>query len=87
MRLCLISSSFYPATNYGGPISSTWNLSKRIAAKNLKVFVSTTNANGRDKLDVETNKFIFISDNFFIKYYNEQIINKLSLNFIFGIWG
>ncbi|MAM05040.1 MAG: hypothetical protein CMD06_03675 [Flavobacteriales bacterium] len=86
MRLCLISSSFYPATNYGGPISSTWNLSKRIAAKNLKVFVSTTNANGRDKLDVETNKFIFISDNFFIKYYNEQIINKLSLNFIFGIW-
>ena len=86
MRLCLISSSFYPATNYGGPISSTWNLSKRIAGKNVKVFVSTTNANGSNKLDVESNKFIFISDNFFIKYYNEQIINRISLNFIFGVW-
>ena len=58
MRICLVSSSFYPATFYGGPISATWDLSKKLADRNIEVFVSTTNANGNTRLDVLTNKFI-----------------------------
>ncbi len=86
MRICLVSSSFYPATFYGGPISATWGLSKKLAQKGIEVYVSTTNANGVSKLDVNVNMFIEKDENLFVKYYNEQIINKLSFAFIFGIW-
>ena len=50
MRICLVSSSFYPAIFYGGPISATWDLSKKIGEKGVEVYVSTTNANGKKKL-------------------------------------
>lgn len=86
MRICLVSSSFYPATFYGGPISATWDLSKEIARNNIEVYVSTTNANGFKQLNVNTNKFIKKKENLQVKYYNEQIINKFSIAFIFGIW-
>ena len=59
MRICLVSSSFYPAIFYGGPISSTWDLSKKIVEKNIEVYVSTTNADGDKRLkDVDTKKHI-----------------------------
>ena len=86
MRVCLVSSSFYPATFYGGPISATWGLSKKLAEKGYEIYVSTTNANGNSKLDVEINHFLKKEHNFFVKYYNEQLINKFSFSFIFGIW-
>ena len=86
MRICLVSSSFYPATFYGGPISATWDLSKKITDRNIEVFVSTTNANGNKKLNIIANKFIKQYDNLFVKYYNEQFLNKLSIQFILGIW-
>jgi len=86
MRICLVSSSFYPANFYGGPISATWGLSNKLAQKGIEVYVSTTNANGVSKLDVNTNIFIKSDKNLFVKYYNEQIINNLSFAFIFGIW-
>ena len=86
MKICLVSSSFYPATFYGGPISATWDLSKKLAKKGIEVYVSTTNANGSKKLDVECSKYLEKEANVFVKYYNEQIINKFSLSFIFSIW-
>ena len=86
MRICLVSSSFYPATFYGGPISATWDLSKKLSEKGIEVYVSTTNANGSKKLDVECNKYLKKEENVFVKYYNEQITNKFSLSFLFGIW-
>ena len=86
MRICLVSSSFYPATFYGGPISATWDLSKKLAEKGHDIYVSTTNANGNDKLDIECNCFLKKENNFFVKYYNEQLINKFSFSFLFGIW-
>ena len=58
MRICLVSSSFYPATFYGGPISATWDLSKKITDRNIEVFESTTNANGNKKLNIIANKLI-----------------------------
>lgn len=86
MRICLVSHSFFPATFYGGPISATWGLSKKIANNNVYVYVSTTNANGNVKLDVLTNRYIQKDDNLFVKYYNEQIIHKFSFSFLLGIW-
>ena len=85
MRVCIVSSSFYPAIAYGGPISATWGLSKKLAENGLNIYVSTTNANGSEKLDVEFNKYLKRSK-LYIKYYNEEIINKFSLSFIFGIY-
>jgi len=86
MRICLVSSSFYPATFYGGPISATWDLSKKLAENGHEIFVSTTNADGDKKLSLECNHFLEKEKNVFVKYYNEQITNKLSLSFLFGIW-
>ncbi|MEE2700022.1 MAG: glycosyltransferase [Bacteroidota bacterium] len=86
MRICLVSSSFYPATFYGGPIAATWDLSKKLSEKGVDVFVSATNANGKTQLDEKRNQFIQKKDHLWVKYYHEQIINKLSFAFIFGIW-
>ena len=87
MRICLVSSSFYPATFYGGPISATWDLSKKLSDRNIEVFISTTNANGSVKLEVETNNFIKQEKNLYVKYYHEQLINRFSVAFILGVWG
>lgn len=87
MRICLVSSSFYPATFYGGPISATWDLSKKLAEKGIQVYISTTNANGSSRLEVERDIFIKKQNNLFVKYYHEQLVNRFSLSFLFGIWG
>lgn len=86
MRICLVSSSFYPATYYGGPIAATWDLSNKLAKKGCEIFVSTTNANGNKRLDEKKNQFIKKSEHVWVKYYHEQLINKFSFSFIFGIW-
>ena len=86
MRICLVSSSFYPATFYGGPISATWDLSQELAKKDVEMYISTTNANGNSRLKVNTNRFIKQKEKLFVKYYHEQIINRFSLAFIFGVW-
>ena len=86
MRICLVSSSFYPATFYGGPIAATWDLSKKLAEKEYELYISTTNADGKERLDEKKNQFIQKADNIWVKYYHEQIINKFSFAFILGLW-
>lgn len=87
MRICLVSPSFYPAKFYGGPIFSTWDLSRYLARKGYKIYVSTTNANGVNRLDdVPYNLYTNIYENIFVKYYNEQIIGYFSLSFLVGIF-
>ena len=59
MRICLVSSSFYPAIFYGGPVSSTWDLSKKIGEKELKCMFQQLLSNGKEKLSgVNTKKHI-----------------------------
>ena len=60
-------------------------MSNKLADKNFKIYVSTTNANGKSRLDVKTNSFISYQPNFFVKYYHEQIVNYFSFSFIKGI--
>ena len=86
MRICLISSSFYPATFYGGPIFATWGLSNRLAEKGIEIYVSSTNANGSSRLKVVANTFLRRKKNLFVKYYYEEIRNIFSFAFLFGIW-
>ena len=86
MRICLISSSFYPATFYGGPIFATWGLSKKLAEKGTEIYVSSTNANGGSSLDIRTNIFLRKEKNIFVKYYYEEIRNMFSFAFLFGVW-
>ena len=86
MRICLVSHSFYPATCYGGPIFSTYELCKKLAKLGFKIYVSTTNANCSKSLEVKVNKFIKLEDNFFVKYYKEQITYYLSLSLIFNLY-
>ena len=87
MRVCLISSSFYPAIFYGGPISATWDLSKKIGEKGVEIHVSTTNANGNKRLEnVDVKNHTKQAENVFVRYYHEQIINIFSLSFLLNIY-
>ena len=87
MKINLIIPSFYPATIYGGPIFSTLHTCKELAnLENININVSTTNTNMHDKLDVETNKDIRFEDNFYVKYYDETIINRFSFQLLINIW-
>ena len=86
MRISLISSSFYPASSYGGPVSATWDLSRKLAQMGHHIYVSTTNADGSQRMKVCTNKFIEKEEGLFVKYYHEDLINYFSFSFILGVW-
>ena len=57
MKLLFISPSFYPAFYYGGPIYSTYELAKALKKQNIDLKVITTNANGKERLNVKTGVF------------------------------
>ena len=86
MRISLIIPSFYPAVVYGGPIFATLHAAEALSEKGVLVYVSTTNANGKEKLKVTPNKFIKHKNNLYIKYYNETIINRFSFDMLKGLW-
>ena len=87
MRICLVSSeTIKPAIFYGGPISATWDLSKKLAEKGIEIYVSTTNANGRERLkNTDTKNHDKLTKNIYVRYYHEQIINFFSLSFLLNI--
>jgi glycosyltransferase involved in cell wall biosynthesis len=86
MKIAFISPSFYPAFYFGGPIYSTYYNALELSKLGVEVFVSTTTANGPERLNVDTNKFIKHSDNFFIKYYSPSTSNGFSYKMIYGLW-
>jgi glycosyltransferase involved in cell wall biosynthesis len=86
MKINLIIPSFYPAVIYGGPIFSTLHTCQELAKlDDVEIYVSTTNANMTSRLDVEIGKYIKLENDLYVKYYNETILNKLSISLIFGI--
>ena len=86
MRICVIVPSFFPAVYYGGSIFSIHESLKLFSDKNLQIFVSTTSANGNKRLKIKKNDFIEMKNNYFVKYYFDEIINRFSFSFLFGIW-
>ena len=86
MRISTIVPSYYPAFVYGGPIVSIHSLNKALDNLGVEVYVSTTNANGDKRLEVETEKFISFGLRYFVKYYHDNIIGRFSLSFICAVW-
>jgi glycosyltransferase involved in cell wall biosynthesis len=87
LKIGLIIPSFFPAVVYGGPIFSTlYTCRELIKFDDLRLRVSTTNANMGSKLDVKVNEYIELEPKLFIKYYDELIIGKFSLSLFFNIW-
>lgn len=86
MHLSLVIPSFYPAVVYGGPIFATLEASEAIAKEGVNVYVSTTNANGTERLNIVIGKFLKQKKSFFIKYYDELIVNRFSLHMLLSLW-
>jgi glycosyltransferase involved in cell wall biosynthesis len=86
MKICVIVPSFYPAVHYGGTIFSIHESLKKISSENFKIYVSTTSANGHDRLNVKKNTYIKFNNNYYVKYYFDEIINRFSFSFLFGVW-
>tara|TARA_Y100001934_G_C12338473_1_gene768851 strand:- start:223 stop:1401 length:1179 start_codon:yes stop_codon:yes gene_type:complete len=86
MKVCVISPSYYPAFIYGGPIFSTHSACLALANLGVDIRVSTTNANGSNKLNVVTNKYYQFSENYKVKYYNDTVIGRFSLSFLLNIY-
>lgn len=55
MKILVVSPFYYPAVNYGGPITSLGELCRLWSNEGHDVFVATTNTEGRGILSVNTN--------------------------------
>jgi len=86
VKVCVISPAFYPAIVYGGPIFSIYHTCIELAQQGMDIFVSTTNANGNQKLEVVPNRFVRLGERFFVKYYDDSIIGRFSWRFVFFVW-
>lgn len=89
-KINLIVPSFYPALKYGGPIFSTLNLCKQLSKLGHQVLVSTTDVNGKERLDVTSNQIIKFEGIFKVTYYkttfSQMILDVFSLSLVFGLW-
>ena len=85
MKVIYISPSFYPAVIYGGPIFSTYHTCNNLNKLDVDVAVCTTNANGDNRLNVKTGVYLY-DLGFPVKYYNDLIVGRFSLSFLFMIW-
>ena len=86
MKINTVVPSYYPAFVYGGPIISIHCLNSALSNLGIIVYVSTTNANGDDRLSVETERLISFGPKYFVKYYHDNIIGRLSIRFICSAW-
>jgi len=86
MRLLIVIPSFYPAIGYGGPIFTSYYTANELSKLYIEVRVATTNANLDRKLDILPNVWHKMGNKFFVKYYNETIINKFSVALFFNLW-
>ena len=86
MKVSFITPHFYPAFVYGGPIISNWNTLTEYAKLGFEVYVSTTNANGKSKLEKDARTWQEIHKGIFVKYYNDTILNRLSVSKTLGTW-
>jgi glycosyltransferase involved in cell wall biosynthesis len=87
IKILNIVPSYFPATVYGGVIFSA-HFTNALLTKNYKNFivtVSTSTANGEKRLYTK-NRIILKKKNYIIKYYYDEIINRISISFIKNIF-
>ncbi len=85
MNLSVISPSFYPATFYGGPIYSTYELAKTLRKQNVDIKVISTNANGNERLALETGVNQNLENGLPIKYYKSLDSRGTSLSLLINL--
>lgn len=85
-KILVVIPNFYPAIIYGGPVFTSFHTCKELVKIGVEVRVSTTNANMTNRLDMQPNIWTKKSDNFFVKYYNETMINKFSFSLLLNLW-
>lgn len=85
MKLLVIAPYFYPALTYGGPITASYNLSKEVSSLGVEVSVVSTDANGRERLNVVVDEFVQ-QDGIKIKYCYEQIRTFFSFKMISSLY-
>ena len=85
MNILFISPSFYPATYYGGPIYSTYELAKALKRTGVDIRVITTNANGNEKLKIKTGTFHKLENELPVKYYWSLDSRGTSLSMILNL--
>lgn len=85
MNLLFITPSFYPATYYGGPIYSTYELAKAIKKQDVDIKVITTNANGSERLQIKTGVFHKLENELPVKYFKSIDSRGTSLSMLFNL--
>lgn len=86
MKIILVAPSFYPATYYGGPIFSSYELAKALRRRNIDISVITTNANGNEKLKIKKGKIIYLDENLPVKYYSALNSKGTSVSMLCKLW-
>ncbi|MEX0853086.1 MAG: glycosyltransferase [Bauldia sp.] len=86
MTVLQVMPAYYPATTYGGPIFSVHYACQALAQIGVGIRVATTNANGRSKLDVPTNRAVAFEPNYVVRYYDDSAAGRFSLPFALGLW-
>lgn len=85
VKVLMVIPSYYPAIIYGGPIFSTMNTCAAINKDKINVFVSTTNANGKERLNINPN--VAINElGYPVKYYNELVVGRFSFRLLINVW-
>lgn len=85
MKIVVVIPSFYPAVVYGGTIFSSLNTCKALVHMGNEVYVSTTNTNMHNRLDVPANRWTDV-EGIQVKYYNETVVDKISLPLLSRVW-
>ena len=71
MKILLVNSIFYPAINWGGPITATYDLARKLAEDGQEVMVYTS-----DALDYNTNmnieRRVVMPEGFEIRYFKNR---------------
>lgn len=79
MKVLHVIPSFYPASNYGGPIESTYHLCRNLASSGCDVRVLTTDANGPQAvLDVPKDREIQIAEGVSVRYCHRRMRDSVS---------
>ncbi|MBV6419264.1 MAG: D-inositol-3-phosphate glycosyltransferase [Ignavibacteriaceae bacterium] len=85
LNILLVSPSFYPSTYYGGPIHSTYELTKALKKQDVDVRIVTTNANGKEKLEIKTDAFQKFENDLLVKYYRSLDSRGTSLSMLINL--
>lgn len=85
MKLLFVIPSFHPANVYGGPIYSTFELSRALARQGHELRVLTTDANGAATLDVETSRPT-MRDALHVRYCHRIAFDSVAPDLLGALW-